>query len=131
MTAGCFLEQLSRCLGAQVVVISGCSDHSVRVWDLATAEPVGDPFMGHTGAVESVAVGELHGWPVVVSGSSDHSVRVWDLATGEPVGDPFMGHTGAVESVAVGELDGLAGGGVWEQRSDSTRGGPGHRTAGW
>ena len=73
--------------------------------DLATGQPVGDPFMGHTGAVESVAVGELDGPPVVVSGSSDQTVRVRDLATGEPVGDPFAGHAGPVRSVAVGELD--------------------------
>ena len=76
------------------------------MWDLATGEPVGDPFAGHAGPVRSVAVGELDGRPVVVSGSSDQTVRVWDLATGQPVGEPFTGHTGAVESVAVGELGG-------------------------
>ena len=39
------------------MVISGGDDGTVRVWDLATGTPVGDPFTGHTGAVNAVAVG--------------------------------------------------------------------------
>src|ERR1019366_8591281 len=85
------------------VVVSGGSDQTVRVWDLATGAPVGDPFTGHTRAVIAVAVAELNGRPVVVSGGADQTVRVWDLATGAP-GDPFTGHTRAVIAVAVAEL---------------------------
>ena len=76
------------------MVISGSSDRTVRVWDLATGTPVGDPFTGHTDAVTAVAAAELDGRPVVISGSNDRTVRVWDLATGTPVGDPFTGHSG-------------------------------------
>ena len=78
------------------MVVSGSDDGTVRVWDLATGTPVGDPFTGHTGSVYAVAVAELDGRPVVVSGGDDGTVRVWDLATGTPVGDPFTGHTGSV-----------------------------------
>ena len=52
------------------VVISGGSDRTVRVWDLATGAPIGDPFTGHSGPVNAVAVAELDGRPVVISGSS-------------------------------------------------------------
>ena len=93
-------------LDGRPLVASGSGDESVRVWDLATGQPVGDPLIGHDSGVLSTAVTRLGAQVVVISGCSDHSVRVWDLATAEPVGDPFMGHTGAVESVAVGELDG-------------------------
>jgi WD40 repeat protein len=62
------------------VVVSGDDHGSVRVWDLVTGAPVGDPFTGHTGGVNAVAIGELEGRPVVVSGGGDGSVRVWDLA---------------------------------------------------
>ena len=66
------------------MVISGSDDGTVRVWDLATGAPVGDPFTGHSGGVRAVAAAELDGRPVVISGSSDQTVRVWDLATGDP-----------------------------------------------
>ena len=58
-------------LDGRPVVISGSSDGTVRVWDLATGAPVGDPFTGHTGRVRAVAAAELDGRPVVISGSSD------------------------------------------------------------
>ena len=31
------------------MVITGSDDKTVRVWDLATGAPVGDPFTGHSG----------------------------------------------------------------------------------
>ena len=45
--------------------VSGSDDGTVRVWDLATGAPVGDPFTGHDGPVRAVAVAELDGRPVV------------------------------------------------------------------
>ena len=93
-------------LDGRPVVISGGGDRTVRVWDLATGAPVGDPFTGHGDWVRAVAVAELDGRPVVISGSIDETVRVWDLATGAPVGYPFTGHGGPVHAVAVAELDG-------------------------
>ena len=83
-------------LDGRPVVISGSGDGTVRVWDLATGTPVGDPFTGHRDWVRSVAAAELDGRPVVISGSDDQTVRVWDLATGTPVGGPFTGHDGEV-----------------------------------
>jgi hypothetical protein len=80
------------------VVISGSDHRTVRVWDLATGTPVGDPFTGRD-PVNAVAAAELDGRRVVISGSSDGTVRVWDLATGTPVGDPFTGHGGPVTAV--------------------------------
>ena len=93
-------------LDGRPVVVSGGGDEAVRVWDLATGTPVGDPFTGHRGLVNAVAVAELDGRPVVISGGDDETVRVWDLATGDPVSDPFTGHSGLVSAVAVAELDG-------------------------
>ena len=49
-------------LDGRPVVVSGGDDATVRVWDLATGAPVGDPFTGHTGWVTAVAVAELR-WP--------------------------------------------------------------------
>ena len=57
-------------LDGRPVAVSGSDDGTVRVWDLATGTPVGDPFTGHTGGVTAVAVAELDGRPVAISGSA-------------------------------------------------------------
>jgi WD40 repeat protein len=63
---------------------------------------------GHSGSVDSVAVGRLCGRDVIVSGGWDGTVRVWDAETGEPavkIG-VLTGHSNYVTSVAVGRLCG-------------------------
>ena len=79
------------------MVVSGGADSTVRVSDLGTGAPVGDPFTGHTRWVTAVAVGELDGRPVVVSGGADSTVRVSDLGTS---GNPRVIRLG----VAVGSV---------------------------
>ncbi|MFF3443132.1 WD40 repeat domain-containing protein [Streptosporangium sp. NPDC002721] len=76
----------------------------VRVWDLITREPLGEPMTGHTGPVLAVAVGQVNGRPVAVTGSVDGTVRVWDLTTRKPVGEPMTSRTG-VWGVAIGEVN--------------------------
>jgi WD40 repeat protein len=93
-------------LDGRPVIVSGGSDAMVRVWDLASGTPRGEPLLGHKGPVTSVACGTLDGRPVIVSGGSDAMVRVWDLASGTPRGEPLLGHKGPVTSVACGTLDG-------------------------
>src|SRR5207237_565989 len=86
----------------------GGHDNTVRVWDAATGEPVGQPLTGHSEVVGAVAVGQAGGREVIVSGGWDGTVRVWDAATGEPLGQPLTGHTGGVGAVAVGRGGGRA-----------------------
>jgi hypothetical protein len=71
---------------------------TVRVWDLATGAPVGEPLAAHTVWVSSVAV--TPDGTRIVSGVGDGTVRVCDLTTGAPVGKPLTGH-GSVNSVVV------------------------------
>jgi len=87
------------------VAVSGGDDRTVRVWDLATGQPL-HTLSGHEGRVNAVAVGEVDGRPVAVSGGDDGTVRAWDLATNQPLGEPLSGHEGWVNAVAVGEVDG-------------------------
>jgi WD40 repeat protein len=87
------------------LVLFGCADGSVRVWDLNTGEAAMEPFEGHAAAVLAVAVGELHGRAVVITGSRDRSVRVWDLASGAAIGEPFISQA-EVRAVAATELQG-------------------------
>ncbi|WHM40733.1 caspase family protein [Streptomyces sp. BPTC-684] len=61
---------------------------------------LGQPLLGHTDAVHSVAF--QPGGRVLASGSADQTVRFWDLTDPpqpKPIGGPFSGHTDTVYSV--------------------------------
>jgi serine/threonine protein kinase len=91
-------------LDGRPVIVSG-GDSVIRVWDLATGEPIGQPLTGHTDSVIDLATTELEGRPVIVSGSFDEPVRVWDLATGRAIGRPLTGHDRPVYAVTTTQLD--------------------------
>ncbi len=63
---------------------SGGNDGSVRLWDLTTYEPLGEPLQGHADAVEALATwttvaDEPRNW--VASASRDGTIRFWDAHT--------------------------------------------------
>ncbi|TWV53854.1 WD40 repeat domain-containing protein [Streptomyces misionensis] len=86
------------------VVVTGGDDGTVRLWDLATGEPVGEPLADHTGPVLAVATADLDGRPVAVSAGTDKAVRVWDLGTRRLLHAPLTGHTGWVTGAATTTL---------------------------
>ena len=64
-------------------IASGHHDHTVRLWDAATGQPVGQPLKGHSKPVMIVAYspdGRL-----LASGSKDGTVQLWDAETGKRV----------------------------------------------
>jgi WD40 repeat protein len=77
-------------------MVSGSADNTVRVWNTATGQPIGQP-MRHDDRVMSVAFSP--DGTRIASGSADNTVRMWNAATGQPIGQP-MRHDGAVYSVA-------------------------------
>ncbi|KIK38627.1 hypothetical protein CY34DRAFT_14919 [Suillus luteus UH-Slu-Lm8-n1] len=79
-------------------IVTGSWDETVRLWDAATGQPVGEPLRGHNGGVTSVSF-SLDGTRIV-TGSYDTTVRLWDAATEQPVGEPLLGHTQYVTSVS-------------------------------
>ncbi|CAG7846687.1 COMPASS-like H3K4 histone methylase component WDR5B {ECO:0000303/PubMed:19567704} Short=AtWDR5B {ECO:0000303/PubMed:19567704} [Serendipita indica DSM 11827] len=80
--------------GSQIV--SG-SDNTIRLWDAATGQAVGEPLRGHENWVN--AVGFSPDGSQIVSGSYDNTIRLWDAATGQAVGEPLRGHEGGVNAV--------------------------------
>ena len=92
-------------LDGRPVAVSGGADTTIRIWDLTTGEPIGQPLTGHTGQIFALATTTLHGRTVIVSSSEDFTIRVWDLATGAPVGQPLPG-SGLINVVSAAQLDG-------------------------
>jgi WD40 repeat protein len=80
------------------VLASGGADNMVRLWDVETGRPIGEPLTGHTDAVRSVAFSP--DGKVLASGSLDATVRLWDVETGRPMGEPLRGHSLRVYAVA-------------------------------
>ena len=66
-------------------IASGGGDKTVRLWDAATGQPVGQPLRGHDDSVTSVAFSP--DGTRIASGSVDKTVRLWDAATGRPSGN--------------------------------------------
>ncbi|MFF7734848.1 caspase family protein [Streptomyces sp. NPDC007984] len=93
-------------LNGRPVAVTAARDNTVRIWDLTTALPLGEPLSGHTAAVHAVECTELDSRPVAVTGSEDNTVRIWDLTTGRPVGKPLTGHTRTVDVLVCTELHG-------------------------
>ena len=79
------------------MAVSGGSDGTVRVWDLA-GDAAPRVLTGHAGPVNAVAVSA--DGRTAVSGSADGTVRVWDLA-GDAAPRVLTGHAGDVNAVAV------------------------------
>jgi WD40 repeat protein len=82
---------------------SASADHTVRLWDVANRQPLGEPLTGHTDVVNDVAFSP--DGKTLASGSSDKTVRLWDVASHKQIGEPLTGHTDVVNSV-VFSLDG-------------------------
>ncbi|MCB9457089.1 MAG: protein kinase [Anaerolineaceae bacterium] len=80
------------------LLASGSRDKTIRLWDVATHQAIGNPLNGHTGWVNSVAFNPDGG--MLASGSADGTVRLWDVTSEAAIGDPLLGHEDAVWSVA-------------------------------
>jgi hypothetical protein len=77
---------------------SASSDETIRLWEVATGQPIGAPLAGHTDWVRSVAFSP--DGQTLASASDDDTIRLWEVATGQPIGAPLAGHTDWVNSVA-------------------------------
>ncbi len=88
------------------IVVGGCEDGAVRVWDLIASRRSPRKLVGHTGNVWTISLGELDGRPVAVSGGWDGTVRIWDMAAGVQLGDELLSGDDRVLASALGVLEG-------------------------
>ena len=81
------------------LLASADGDGTVRLWNRATGQAVGAPFVAATsGGVNAVAFspdGKL-----LAAGYSDGDARLWNPATGQAVAVPFPSGTGSAGSVS-------------------------------
>jgi WD40 repeat protein len=77
---------------------SAGSDGTLRLWNVADGQPIGDPLGGHDDRVRSVAFSP--DGAAVASGSDDGTVQLWDASDGRPRGDPLTSLDGEVTEVA-------------------------------
>jgi len=95
------------------VIVSGSSDHSVRVWDARTGAAIFSPLLGHTDEVWSIAISS--DGRLIASASLDHTVRLWNLQTGKAVGGPMRGHLGRVRAVVFSPDTRWLASGSWDK----------------
>ncbi len=74
------------------------ADLSVRLWEVASHQPLGDPLTGHTDTVWSVTFSS--DGRLLATTSFDRSVLLWDVASHQPIGQPLTGHTDTLFDVA-------------------------------
>ena len=97
-------------LDGRPIAVSGGHDGTLRMWDLTTGQPVGQPI-GQTTTLAAVATTQLEGRAVAVTGGwktgrLEHGIRIWDLASGRQIGQLLAGHTGDINGVVTTQLDG-------------------------
>jgi WD40 repeat protein len=80
------------------ILASASNDQTIRLWDVATGQPLSYLLTGHTLGVKTVAFSP--DGQTLASGSDDADILLWDVTTGQPRGRPLTGHAAPVMSVA-------------------------------
>ena len=62
-------------------LVAVAQNMEIRVWDLNTGKQVGQPLLGHTDEITSIAFSPNS--TTLASGSADRTVRIWDVATSQ------------------------------------------------
>ncbi|MFI6307572.1 caspase family protein [Amycolatopsis thailandensis] len=67
------------------LLLTGSLDSTARLWNLQTCKPAGNPWEGHTGDVNAVALIFLDDHLIGLTGDDGGTVRMWDAFQGAPI----------------------------------------------
>ncbi|KDN40372.1 hypothetical protein RSAG8_08135, partial [Rhizoctonia solani AG-8 WAC10335] len=70
-------------------VASGSGDETIRMWDVHSPSPIGEPLTGHSDLIWSISYSPLGN--LIASGSHDKTIRLWDVNTRRQLGEPMKG----------------------------------------
>ena len=94
------------------VLASGGRDMTVRLWDIPSGEPIGEPLAGHEDWISDIAFSP--DGSLLASASIDGTMRMWDPSSGTPVGTPLSGHEGPVNTLAFSPDGSVLASGGWD-----------------
>lgn len=83
--------------GSGSTLASGGDDTTVRLWNIATGQPQGEPLRTN-GQVQDVAFSP--DGALLAAAGADATIRLFDAANGAPHGDPVTGFTSWVNDIA-------------------------------
>jgi WD40 repeat protein len=83
------------------VIVTGCLDGYVRVWDGTTFDQSGPALDADGSPVFDIWLGELLGRSVILAACGDGALRIWDAVTSENLANPVPAHAGQARSVGV------------------------------
>ncbi len=72
---------------------------TIRFWDIERGELTGEPMVGHTDKIDSIAFSR--DGSLLASGSRDRTLRIWDGFRGTPIGEPIRWHPKGVDVAAL------------------------------
>ncbi len=70
-------------------LISGSLDKTVRFWDMASGQQIGEPLVGHQAGVWSVMPNPADGGRSLYTGDNSGAVIWWDAATHQALAPPL------------------------------------------
>lgn len=73
--------------GGRVVVAAADESGTIRTWDLATRDPIGDELETAPGLARGLATARVGQQVLGLATGSDGGLQLWDLATGARLGD--------------------------------------------
>ncbi|KAF0846021.1 WD40 repeat protein [Nocardia caishijiensis] len=93
-------------------VVSGGWDGTIRRWDVESGASLGDPLVGHGGAIRGVTMAASR----VISGGDDGTLRQWDIGAQAPSGTEIHPVDRTFADVAFSHDGTLTAAGGWDGR---------------